>query len=146
MVRGGFGIFYDAFPSIYADNSMTNVPNLIPEVLFGVPWADQHYSGRRLADGCQFGGSHPQRIRQRRLVQLVKRSSSRVLSAPAINSFIGTFHTPRYQEWSLQMEQQLDDKSSFTLAYVGNHGIHIPITNYPNAFSGGAGGLAVRSR
>ena len=25
VVRGGFGIFYDAFPSIYADNSMTNI-------------------------------------------------------------------------------------------------------------------------
>src|SRR5580698_1741229 len=40
VVRGGFGIFYDAFPSIFADNSMTNLPNQINETLFGVNWAD----------------------------------------------------------------------------------------------------------
>ena len=142
VVRGGFGIFYDAFPSIFGDNSMTNMPNLIPQALFGVQWADQTTpagawqtaasSAAALRAGFASGGSF--------------NSLSAALpgfSAPAINSFIGTFHTPRYQEWSLQLEQQLDDKSSFTLAYVGNHGLDEPITNYPNAYSGGVAGLPV---
>ena len=142
VLRGGFGLFYDAFPSIFGDNSMTNVPNLIPQALFGVQWADQTTpagawqtaasSAAALRAGFAGGGSF--------------NSLSAALpgfSAPAINSFIGTFHTPRYQEWSLQLEQQLDDKSSFTLAYVGNHGLDEPITNYPNAYSGGVAGLPV---
>ncbi len=142
VLRGGFGLFYDAFPAIFGDNSMQNVPNLIPQALFGVQWADQTTptgawqtaanSAAALRAGFTGGGSF--------------NSLSATLpgfSAPNINSFIGTFHTPRYQEWSLQLEQQLDDKSSFTLAYVGNHGLDEPITNYPNAYSGGVGGLAV---
>ena len=28
MVRGGFGIFYDAFPAVLGDNFMTNVPTV----------------------------------------------------------------------------------------------------------------------
>ena len=68
VVRGGFGIFYDAFPSIFADNSMTNFPNLIPETLIGVPWADNTTPAGAWAISLLFGGGDPQRLRQRRLV------------------------------------------------------------------------------
>ncbi|MGC2112876.1 MAG: carboxypeptidase regulatory-like domain-containing protein [Candidatus Korobacteraceae bacterium] len=142
VLRGGFGIFYDAFPALYADNSMTNVPNLIPETLLGVPWADNTTpagawqmaasSAAAIRNGFSNGGSFNSLT-----------AGLPGFSAPNINNFAGTFHTPRYQEYSLQIQQQLDDKSSFTLAYVGNHGIHIPVTNYPNAFAGGVGGLPV---
>jgi hypothetical protein len=141
VIRGGFGLFYDAFPSIFADNSMTNVPNLIPEVLFGVNWADQTTptgawqtaasSAAALRAGFASGGTF--------------NSLSAGLpgfSAPGINNFIGTFHTPRYQEFSLGIQQQLDDKSSFSLGYVGNHGLDEPITNYPNAYGGFGGAPA----
>jgi hypothetical protein len=143
VVRGGFGIFYDAFPSIYADNSMTNLPNQVNETLvgpggIGVPWADQTTP----AGAWQTAASSAAAIKAGFAGGASFNSLTAGLpgfSAPSFNSFVGTFHTPRYQEWSLQLEQQLDDKSSFTLAYVGNHGINIPITNYPNAFAGVAG-------
>jgi len=138
VIRGGFGIFYDAFPSVFADNSMTNVPNLIPEALFGVPWADQTTaagawqiasgSAAALRAGFANGGSF--------------NSLSAGLpgfSAPAMNNFVGNFKTPRYQEYSLQLQQQLDDRSSVSIGYVGNHGLDQPVTNYPNAFAGVAG-------
>jgi hypothetical protein len=142
VLRGGFGIFYDAFPSIFADNSMTNLPNLIPEQLVGVPWADNTTPAGAWATASSSAAA----IRNGFANGASFNSLAATLpgfSAPSINSFIGTFKTPRYQEYSLQLEQQLDDKSSMTLAYVGNHGIHIPITNFPNAFSGGVGGLPV---
>ncbi len=41
VVRGGFGIFYDAFPAFLGDTFMNNVPTVIPLVQGGVPWADQ---------------------------------------------------------------------------------------------------------
>jgi outer membrane receptor protein involved in Fe transport len=138
VLRGGFGIFYDAFPSIYADNSMTNIPNLIPEALFGVPWADNTTPAGAWAQASSSAAA----VRSGFANGASLNSLSAGLpgfTAPAIDSFLGTFKTPRYQEWSLQLEQQLDDKSSFTLSYVGNHGINIPITNYPNAASGVAG-------
>ena len=138
VVRGGFGIFYDAFPAIYGDNSMTNIPNLIPESLFGVPWADQTTP----TGAWQTAAASASAIRTGFANGASFNSLAAAVpgfTAPNVDSYIGNFKTPRYQEYSLQIEQQLDDKSSFTLAYVGNHGINIPITNYPNAFSGVAG-------
>jgi hypothetical protein len=142
VVRGGFGIFYDAFPSIFGDNSMTNVPNLIPEVLAGANWADQTTptgawqtaanSAAALRAGFAGGGSF--------------NSLSLAVpgfSAPGVNNFVGNFKSPRYQEWSLQLQQQLDDKSSVNLSYVGNHGLDEPVTNYPNAFSGATLGAGI---
>jgi hypothetical protein len=138
VLRGGFGIFYDAFPSLIGDNQMTNLPNLVPEALFGVQWADNTTpagawgtaasSAAAIRSGFANGASFNSLA-----------ASVPGFSAPAFNSVIGTFHTPRYQEWSLQLQQQLDDKSSLSLSYVGNHGTDIPITNYPNAFAGTAG-------
>jgi hypothetical protein len=135
VVRGGFGIFYDAFPSIYADNSMTNLPNLVPEVLFGVPWADNTTPAGAWAQASNSAAAIRSGFASGASFNSLNASLPGGFSAPGVDSFIGTFHTPRYQEYSFQIEQQLDDKSSFTLGYVGNHGIHVPITNYPNAFT-----------
>ncbi len=142
VIRGGFGIFYDAFPSIFGDNAMTNIPNLIPEALFGVNWADQttptgawqtaSSSAAAIRSGFASGASFNSLL-----------AGLPGFSAPGVNNFVGTFKSPRYQEYSLGIEQQLDDKSSMTLSYVGNHGLDEPITNYPNAYTGGVGGLAL---
>ena len=139
VVRGGFGIFYDAFPAIYADNSFTNVPNEISQALFGVPWADQTTP----AGAFQIASSSAAAIRNGFANGASFNSLSAAVpgfAAPSFNTLLGTFKSPRYQEWSLQLQQALDDNSSVSLAYVGNHGVHIPIVNYPNAFSG-VGGL-----
>jgi hypothetical protein len=42
VVRGGFGIFFDAFPAFLGDTFMTNLPGVVPTSQFGLlPWADQ---------------------------------------------------------------------------------------------------------
>jgi len=41
-------------------------------------------------------------------------------------------------DWAkVKIQQAIGDKSSVSLGYVGNHGVHIPILNYPNAFGAG---------
>ncbi len=40
VIRGGFGIFYDALAAGVADNFMLNMPNVISVYSNGVPWAD----------------------------------------------------------------------------------------------------------
>jgi len=149
VVRGGFGIFYDAFPALLADSFMTNLPGVIPVTQlcslclgFGtanLPWADTTTQG---VSPWLIGAASAAQIRSGFASGASLASLSAVnplFSAPNFNNMAGTFHVPRYQEWSLQLEQQLDSKSSVTLAYVGNHGIHEPVNDYPNAAFSAAG-------
>ncbi len=139
VVRGGFGLFYDAFPAFLGDDFMTNLPNVVPVSQVGVPWADTVTA----ASPWLIGSSTAASIRSgfasgASLASLT--ASNPLFSPPNFGTMAGQFHIPRYQEWSLQIEQQLDSKSSMTLAYIGNHGIHEPVQNFPNAY--GAAGLA----
>jgi hypothetical protein len=140
VVRGGFGIFYDAFPAVLGDSFMTNLPTVVPLTQFGVPWADQttpaspwvigQNSANQIVNGFGSGASFSSLS-----------ATNPLFSSPAFNNMAGQFHVPRYQEWSLQLEQQLDSKSSVNLAYIGNHGIHEVIPNYPNAALPGVAGF-----
>jgi len=117
---------------------MTNLPTVVPTTQFFVPWADQTTAASPWINAANTASQ----IRS----GFASGASFNSLSAanplflpPNFNNMSGTFHTPRYQEWSLQIEQQLDSKSSMTMAYIGNHGIREPVTNFPNAAAGFAG-------
>ncbi len=146
VVRGGFGIFYDAFPAVLGDSFMTNLPTVVPLTQFGVPWADQvtnaspwvigTATASAIRGGLGSGASYNSLCNPG-----PGGACQNLFSAPSFNNMAGQFHVPRYQEWSLQLEQQLDSKSSLSLAYVGNHGIHEVIPNYPNAALPGVAGF-----
>jgi hypothetical protein len=145
VLRGGFGIFYDAFPAVLGDTFMTNLPTVVPTTVAstnplvpGVYWADNQTSGGAWAIAQNSANQVKSGFAQGASFSSLS-AANPLFSAPSFGNALGTFHTPRYQEWSLQLEQQLDSKSSMTLAYIGNHGIFEPVTSYPNAF-GGAGG------
>jgi Carboxypeptidase regulatory-like domain len=144
VVRGGFGIFYDAFTAILADDFFTNAPGVVPifyspsgcASLNGscVPWGDTSTaaspyiigatSAAQIKSGFSNGASYNSLI-----------AANPLFSAPSFTSETGTLHTPRYQEWSLGIQQAIGDKASVSLTYVGNHGINQPITDpYLNAF------------
>ncbi len=142
VVRGGFGIFYDAFPAVLSDTFTENLPNYIPTLQTGVPWADQTTPG---VSPWLIGSSSAAAIRS----GFANGASFGSLSAavpgfspPAFGTMNGTFHIPRYQEWNLQIEQQLDNKSSLSLAYIGNHGVNEPVTYFPNSALVGPTGVA----
>jgi hypothetical protein len=52
-----------------------------------------------------------------------------VFAPPAFTSIAGTIHAPRWQEWNIQLQQQLDNATALVVNYVGNHGIRLPYTN-----------------
>jgi len=146
VVRGGFGIFYDAFPAFLGDAFIQNFPGYFGITQAGTfftgnpqPWADQTSTNSPWV----IGSTSAQQIRS----GFASGASLSSLSAanpnfapPSFQSMPNQFHIPRYQEWSLQLEQQLDSKSSVNLAYIGNHGLHEPVSNFVNA-AGGFGGL-----
>ena len=150
VVRGGIGLFYDAFPAYLGDAFIQNVPNYIGVTQVGgvisgtfLPWADQSSA----ASPWVIGANSAATIRSGFANGTASAASLMAagLSLPNIQSMPNNFHVPRYQEWSLQIEQQLDSKSSMTLAYIGNHGLNEPITDFANATASGFAGFPTNS-
>ncbi|HKD86337.1 MAG TPA: carboxypeptidase regulatory-like domain-containing protein [Terriglobales bacterium] len=137
VVRGGFGVLYDALPAVLGDQFMLNLPNLVDERLPNSLWADTTANGaaaqalasaNAIKSGFANGASFAS-------LQAMLGSAFR---APVSRSQAGTFNTPRYQQWSFGIQQALGDKSSVSVGYVGNHGLHIPVYNEGlNAFGVG---------
>jgi hypothetical protein len=137
VIRGGFGIFYDALPAVLGDQFMLNLPGLVEERIPNAAWADLSSSGPQaqaaasaaaimngFANGASFASLQSQ--------------LGAAFRTPIFRSQAGTFHTPSYQQWSFGIQQALGDKSSISLGYVGNHGVHIPVNNEGlNAFGTG---------
>jgi hypothetical protein len=137
VVRGGFGIFYDAFPNILADSFFTNLPNVVPIVNSSgaIPWGDTTTPASPYIQGAQSAAAIKSGFGSGASFNSLS-AQIPTFSAPSFFNQIGTLHTPRYQEFSIGLQQAIGDKSSLSLTYVGNHGIHIPITNpYLNSFS-----------
>jgi hypothetical protein len=136
VLSGGIGIFYDAFPALITD-SFVNVPYRIgvtlSSPLLGGPnnvyWGDPNGAAATAATTASVirngNASTPSITNGLTEAQLLAAGGAQ----PSITGFPGTMRTPQYQEWNIQVQQQLDSRSRITLAYVGNHGIHEP---YPN--------------
>jgi hypothetical protein len=141
VIRGGFGLFYDAFPAVVADDFMTNLPGLVNVRITDTQWGDTtspdspYIQGKNSANaimsGFDSGASYAS----------LKAQLGSQFRVPGYNNQIGTFHTPYYEQWSLGFQQALGDKTSLSVGYVGNHGVHVPIDNRGENARGAALGL-----
>jgi len=131
VVRGGFGIFYDALPAVIGDTMMTNMPNEVEERLgynYGSPvgWADPSTYAAASQCASLIGSGFNSGASWATVSTLPDGTPCR---KPTYYTQTGTFHTPYYQQWSFGIQQAITDKSSVAVGYVGNHGVHIPILN-----------------
>ena len=141
VIRGGFGLFYDAFPAVVGDDFMTNLPGLVNVRITDTQWGDTtspdspYIQGKNSADaimsGFNSGASYAS----------LKAQLGSQFRVPGYNNQIGTFHTPYYEQWSLGFQQALGDKTSLSVGYVGNHGVHNPIDNRGENARGASFGL-----
>ncbi|MGC2110544.1 MAG: carboxypeptidase regulatory-like domain-containing protein [Candidatus Korobacteraceae bacterium] len=142
VVRGGFGIFYDALAAGVGDNFMLNLPNVVTAYIGAspvgpgtIPWGDTTTanspyiqganSAATIMSGYASGASYN---------SLCKPNASGACTnagfvTPTFTNQTGTFHTPYYEQWSIGIQQALGDKASLSLGYVGNHGVRIPVEN-----------------
>jgi hypothetical protein len=128
VVRGGFGLFYDAFPAVVADQFMLNMPGAVLVYSTGVPWGDTgatgpYVQGGQSADAIMSGFANGATYNS------LKAQLGSSFKTPTFNSQVGTFHTPYYEQWSFGVQQAIGDRSAVSLGYVGNHGVHIPVYN-----------------
>ncbi len=140
VLRGGFGIFYDAFPAFAAESISENPPldntflaffdNLSPAESSNL-FLDTSTANSTFLSQYASGGT------------LASIEAADPLFAPP--TFFGTeqkTHAPRYQKWNLEIEQGIGKRTRFSLDYVGDHGVHEAlINNGINAYAPGFVGL-----
>ncbi|HUY82157.1 MAG TPA: carboxypeptidase regulatory-like domain-containing protein [Acidobacteriaceae bacterium] len=127
LFRGGIGMFSDVFPATVADSLLTNAP-LNPEfnAYFYLPDPSSPYSftgalagvNQTFVQDYSTGGSYNSIL-----------NDNPDFTAPAVTSADSKIHYPTYEEWSLQLQQQIGRHTSFQIGYVGNHGYHEPVVN-----------------
>jgi hypothetical protein len=126
VIRGGFGLFTDIFPAtvadylldnppfsvIFSDSGLTapSVPGSVTSALTGSNTAFQAaYKG---------GGSYNSIS-----------ATDPAFTQPNIYNTQPNIKAPTYEEYSLQVQQQLGKYTSIQIGYVGNHGYHEPWVN-----------------
>ncbi len=136
VVRGGFGIFYDALPGTLADPSMRNMPGLVEVRVPNGLWADPGPTGDQ-ASVMASANAIMSGFSQNASYNSLKAQLGSLFRVPAFTNY-PYMVTPYYEQWSFGIQQAIGDKTSVSLGYNGNRGVHIPIQNWPNAY--GAGG------
>jgi hypothetical protein len=141
VIRGGFGMFADSFPAQIADNLLNNAPtNLFAAVGGGALNPADAESNAALAAGTNAG------------FHAGYTTGGSAASISAANPFFTPFNFfnatrkvsyPTYEEWNLQIQQEVAKGTSVSINYVGNHGYHEPVLNNGiNAYNAGVPGFA----
>ena len=147
-LRGGFGMFADAFPGQIADSFLNNAPGNVPFDVYGpafgggntalVPSAPGSAESIAAASDAAFqagfkGGGSFNTIS----------AAAPAFSAPNISTALQKVFNPTYEEWSFAVERQIGPRDTFSVMYVGNHSYHEPELNSGiNAWNaGGAAGF-----
>jgi hypothetical protein len=115
VVRGGFGIFYDALSAVLGDQFMLNLPNVVTVYSNGVPWGDTSTQASPYVQGSQSAAAIMSGFANGATYNSLKAQLGAGFKTPTFNSQVGTFHTPYYEQWSFGIQQALGDKSSLSL-------------------------------
>ncbi len=144
VIRGGIGIFYDAFPGTIVDNMSSNPPLAQtftvgggPSPLLISPAETNNLIGAAVASNNAFLSGFNSGQTEAQMAAGVPG-----FVPPSINYVNNFTDVPQYQKWSLQVEQGFGPNTSVTIAYAGNHGIHEPVQNSAlNAYSASFAGF-----
>jgi hypothetical protein len=149
-IRGGFGIFDDAFPGVIADDLLNNAPTNVPFSILGPAHSGPNYllvpgttCGTATANNpnaCTAGVNSAQASAAASGAAFHSDFASGgslnsisaavpAFSAPSVVNPVTQIKNPTYEEWSLAIEHQIDRFDSFQIMYVGNHSYHEPELN-----------------
>jgi hypothetical protein len=147
VVRGGIGLFSDLYPALFAGGMAGNAPNVFSAILSqgllnnsgpGSAPAIALASATAFQSGFGAGAT---------LTQLQQAVAPAAFAPPEYYSLPQTVRSPRYLEWSLDVQHQFGAHNVLTIRYAGNHGYDIFLVNgnldanvdpgrYPNGFAG----------
>jgi hypothetical protein len=128
VLRGGFGLFSDAFPATVADSFLNNSP-LNNQFTIGTPAPlSPDVTNNQAALAAAANASFSSAFANGGTLDSITLTNP-FFVPPSITSPRSKLHSPRYQEWNLELQQGLGQKMSLSLNYVGNHGIWEPVQN-----------------
>ena len=125
VVRGGFGLFNDAFPGVFVDNFAGNAPGVNAFVVAGGNIAP----GETLNGGSVFTQAAADNVG---LINGFKNNETLAQIQAAVPGFApptlfsAERHTriPQYQKWNLDVQHQFGTGTSVAVSYTGNHSVY----------------------
>src|ERR1700723_3691136 len=125
VVRGGVGLFNDAFPAVFTDNFASNAPGVNTFFVSGSNIAP----GETMNGGSIFTQAAADNVglingfkNNQTLAQIQANVPN--FAPPSLFSANRTTKIAQFQKWSLEVQQAIGKNSSFDVAYNGNHSIH----------------------
>ncbi len=125
VIRGGVGLFNDAFPAVFTDNFASNAPGVNTFFVSGTNIAP----GETLNGGNLFAQAAANNVglingfkNNQTLAQIQANVPN--FAPPSLFSANKTTKIAQVQKWSLEVQQAIGKNSSFDVAYNGNHSIH----------------------
>jgi len=141
VVRGGFGLFTDMFPATVASSLLNNAPLNNLFVTGSAPLSPA-VAGNQAFLAAQANASFVQGFFNGQTLAQIQ-AGNPVFVPPSFYNSARRIIAPQYQEWNLELQQGFGSKTTVSLNYVGNHGVHETVQNAGlNAFfPGGFGDL-----
>ncbi len=132
VVRGGIGIFYDIFPGAIADNLAQNAPYFNPFTEFSGTAACPGLLSPGVTGSIYNCASSDNAT----FLNAYNTGASTVPLPPGFTYTDPHTYAPQFQKWNLQIQKGFGSNDLLSVAYNGNHGIHIPVfDNGVNAFN-----------
>jgi hypothetical protein len=145
VIRGGAGIFFDAFPAVILDLLSLTPPGFNSFTVSGDNLAltqpsnlisDAGILNSNFLNGF-YGGKTAAQIRAS-----LPASLQPYYKAPGISSSDNEVKIYQVYKWNFEVQKSLGRDTTVSVNYVGNHGIHKPFPNVGlNAYSSTFGGL-----
>lgn len=136
VIRGGVGIFADAFPATITDDPARNPPfsndfrtlgaNAAPDVP-GSAQTQLAAVNQAFVNGFNTGQTLAQ-------IQAALPPGIVGFRPPGLNTYQNNLKNPKWIKWNLEFQHALDNKTSVSLNYIGNHGRDIFTAVNPNTF------------
>ena len=136
VVRGGFGLFTDAFPATIADNLLNNSPLNNPFQVGSAPLAPG-VANNQASLASQANTSFVQGFSAGQTLAQIQ-ASNPLFVVPSFYNAAQRIIAPQYQEWNFEVQQGFGRATTLSLNYMGNHGVHEAVQNAGlNAFGFG---------
>lgn len=136
VIRGGFGLFTDAFPATIADSLLNNSPLNNPFQVGSAPLAPG-IANNQASLASQANSSFVQGFSAGQTLAQIQ-ASNPLFVVPSFYNAANRIIAPQYQEWNFEVQQGFGRATTLSLNYVGNHGVHEAVQNAGlNAFGFG---------